>query len=257
MTGRSSVPNDDPYYLSSLNKALDVLESFTTNDAEQSLAELSARLGLSKPSLHRILHNLTARDYVRRDEQTRRYRLGLRAWEVGIVAISALPWRTQIRSSLEDVVAITNEQATAWVYNEGTVVCIERVADESQRVQSRTRVGQNEPAHSLAAGRALLAFQAPSEVAAVVERFGLPKDFSDILQETRSKGYAVSRGERWKEIHAVAAPVLDANGNAVCAVSVSGPATRLTAQLLREHAVTVTSATKELSAQLGYVRDPR
>jgi IclR family transcriptional regulator, KDG regulon repressor len=244
--------------LSSLNRALDVLETFTAEVPEWSLGRLSEHLGTAKPTLHRILGNLKARGYVRQDPDTRRYRLGLRAWEVGVVAMGGFDLQRAAKPLLQDLTETTGEQATLWVYDNGDAVCVER-AEASQRVRSHTRIGTREPAYLLATGRCLLAYVDEPELDRVclfvdgtAGRLTSPEALRRTLATVRERRFDVSRGDRWPDVYAVGSPVWDYTGDVVAAMGVSGPATRFddgTVPFLSEQ---VRGASEALSRKLGH-----
>jgi DNA-binding IclR family transcriptional regulator len=72
------------------------------------------------------------------------------------------------------------------------------------------------------------------------------------LDRTRTRGYAVSIGERSPWAAAVAAPVRDRSGQTIAAVSVLGPSHRLTAKVLKELGGHVVKVAREISSALGY-----
>lgn len=246
--------------MSSLNRALDVLEAFSLEQPEWDLGRLSRHLDQAKPTLHRTLENLKLRGYVHQDPESRRYRLGVRAWEVGAVAMGAFDLQRAARPLLEDLAKTTGEQPTLWLYDNGDAVCVER-AEASQRVRSHTRIGTREPAHLLASGRCLLGYVDEDELERVlrtVEDAGGPltvRRLRQILAEIPERGFDVSRGDRWPDVYAVGAPIRDYTGGAVSAMSVSGPATRFDDDVIAQLGEQVREATSLLSQQLGYRGD--
>ncbi|MGH3343189.1 MAG: IclR family transcriptional regulator [Carbonactinosporaceae bacterium] len=243
--------------LTSLNKALDVLEAFSADRPEWSLSELGAHLGLASPGLYRILRNLEARGYVRQDAGSRRYRLGLKSWEVAAVALDGFALQHAARPWLHALTESTGEQATLWIYDKGEVVCIDR-AEGSQRVRSYTRIGTREPAHLLSTGRCLLAFQDEREVArvlgALTDGVGevVPEGLATRLALIRERGYEVSPGDRWPDVYAVGAPVLDYSGAAVAAIAISGPSSRFDATAVAGFAHDLVETANAASRQLGH-----
>lgn len=249
---------DSVVRLTSLNKALDALESFTVDRPEWSLAELSAHLRLTRPSLHRILRNLEARGYLRQDPVTRRYQLGLKTWDLATVALDGFGLQRTARPWLHALAETTGEQATLWIYDLGDAVCVDRV-EGPQRVRSYTRIGTREPAHLLAAGRSLLAFQSETEVARVVAALGedaelrtvVPEGLPARLQAIRDRGHDVSQGDRWADVYAVGAPVRDYSGLAVAAIGVSGPSSRFDEAAVLSIGRRLIEAARTVSGQLG------
>lgn len=242
--------------LSSVNRALDVLEAFSSTAPERGLSELSRLLGASKPTLHRLLRNLEARGYLRQDPSTRRYRLGLKAWEVGALAVRDLAPQERAQPCLARIATETGEQATLWVHDGDSCVCVGK-REGSYPLRTYTRLGVREPAHLMATGRCLLAFAAGADPVASLPLDGQAADaLRAQLEVVRRRGYDISRGDRWPDVYAVAAPVRDYTGAAVAALAVSGPRARLKGPRLRQLADLMLQVAGALSGELGGPGDP-
>jgi len=79
--GSTASPARERGVLRSVTNALSVLEAFSVERPEQGVTELAHALGLGKSTVHRLLASLAARGYVRRNPETERYSLGLKAFD--------------------------------------------------------------------------------------------------------------------------------------------------------------------------------
>jgi DNA-binding IclR family transcriptional regulator len=123
-------------------------------------------------------------------------------------------------------------------------------------------MGLTAPLHVGAPGKALMAFLARDEREHVLATLTLEpltsETITDLealraeLDRTRTRGYAVSIGERSPWAAAVAAPIRDRSGQTIVAVSVLGPSHRLTAKVLKELGAQVIKVAREISTALGY-----
>jgi len=77
------------YRVQVLDRALDILDCFTFSNREMTLAEIVRKTGLNKTTTKRILSNLTRRKYLQQDQKTKKYRLGLRLFELGGIVFSS------------------------------------------------------------------------------------------------------------------------------------------------------------------------
>lgn len=242
--------------LHTLNRALDVLEAFEPGDSGLSLALLSDRSGITKPTLRRLLQNLVGRGYVEQDPQTRLYRLGLRCWDLGTIAVHGLGLAV-VAPLLRQLAHETREQVTLWVYDGGRAVCVQR-AESSQRVSTQTRLGTREPAHLMAAGRCLLAGVDMVAVHRDLTQFRIPRAELDDLDEELARlrldeaAVSVSAGNRWPDVYAVAAPVRGHLGQVIASLSVSGPKTRLDDDTVLRISEQVRRAAARASEALGF-----
>ena len=245
----------------SLDRALDLLEALARTD-ELGVSEVAAQTGLVPSTAHRLLSTLVARGYAAQNPATGRYLMGYKLLELSSGLQDRLGrLRATARAHLEAIQRETGETTNLVVLEGRNVVYVDTVAG-SQSVRLFTEVGRAIPAHTSGSGKALLAWRAPADVAALFDGVPLapitPRTLTTLeaLEEDfvriRRRGYATDNEEHELGVACVATPVLDHTGQAVAAISVSGPTPRILhadtadiAGLLREHA-------EEVSAALGY-----
>jgi IclR family transcriptional regulator, KDG regulon repressor len=233
--------------LSSVNRALDVLEAFTEENPRWGLSSLSRELDIGKPTLHRLLKSLQERGYVRQDPTTKQYLLGLRTLQIGRAALAETPTEAA-HPHLRELSRLTGEQTTLWVLEGSDAVCVAKVAGR-HALRAHTDLGAREPAHLLAAGRCLLAFRPIEEVRAIVgdSAEALASRFAAI----RDHGFDLSRGERWPEISAAAAPVRDHHGEVVASAALSAPTSHFSAEALERAAEGIVGTADAIAVDLG------
>ncbi|GAB4404144.1 MAG: IclR family transcriptional regulator [Anaerolineales bacterium] len=242
-------------------KALDVLLCFSHSEPELSLTEISARLGIHKSTMHRLLGTLEAKRFVQRDPETGRYRLGTRILELAFLVMEHNDLQQRARPHLYRLVEQCQETVDLSVLD-GTHVVYLEVVESPHRVKLAARPGQRLPVHSTASGKAFLAFVPPHELdrllpeeltryteSTLATREALLKD----LEATRERGFAVSSQEYEAGINAVAAPVLDMRGYPIAAVAVAGPAFRLTPERILEIAPAVRATAEAIARDVGAI----
>jgi DNA-binding IclR family transcriptional regulator len=245
----------------SLERALDLLEALAGAE-DLGVSEIAAKTGLVPSTAHRLLGTLVARGYASQSATTGRYLLGYKMLELTSGVQDRLGrLRTAARPHLEAIQAETGETTNLVVLEGRDVVYIESVSG-TRSVRLHTEVGRSIPAHTSGAGKAILAWRAPEDVAALLGAAplarptrhtittldGLHEEFARI----RRRGFATDNEEHEEGVACVGTPVFDHRGLAIAALSVSGPTSRIlnadTADLgalLREHAESV-------STRLGY-----
>ncbi len=243
-----------------LDRLVAVLECFTPERSAWSLAELSRELRISKSTLHRFLTALEAHGILRRDPRDRRWRLGYRLLIWGSLAGEGLDLRHLARPVLEDLVARTGETAILTAYDDGEVVCIEKV-ETDRPVRMTLHVGTRRPPHAGASSKVLMAYLPEEEIQTVIRERGLPRlcvntitDPDILLEELariRRQGYAESHEETDLGAWGVATPVFDGDGRVVAAVGVAGPRSRYTPERASEFARRCREAARRLSLLLG------
>jgi IclR family KDG regulon transcriptional repressor len=247
-------------HLNSLNTSLDVLELLAESSEPRTLGEVAAKLGLGKATIHGVLSNLEARRYVERVSGRGGYRLGQRVWELGVVAGEFIELKNVAHQHLLALTEASGESSQLSEYSDGDVIYLDRV-ESPNPVRATIHIGRRAPAHAVATGKALLAFQPEAEIERVCAGPLLaytpntktdPSALRAELADVRARGFALNPGEYRGEIVGVAAPVRDHTDAVVAAVSISGPAYRFSIETATALAVTVQDAAAEISRKLGY-----
>lgn len=223
----------DPVLNSVLGRAMTLLTAFRSGEAEMTLAELSRRTGIPKPTAHRLLAELATWNIVERTPSG--LRLGMGLFELGQLAPRQRGLREAAAPFLADLLEATHETVHLAVLDGLDVVYIQKlVARRGPRLPSQ--VGGRMPAYCTGVGKALLAF-APPELLAEVFAEGLlrrtprtivaPGLLEQELRRIRATGVAEEHEESTVGIACVAAPVLARGRRAVAAISITGWANRL------------------------------
>lgn len=211
-----------------------------------SVRELSAEVGLPKGTTHRLLSSLAYFGYVQQDSKTRHYSLGFKLVELGNCLLNQLDFRTQARTFLIDLAERTKETVHLVVLDQNEVLYVDKVESNQNPSGLRmvSRVGLRTPAHSCAVGKVLLAHLSEQELNQFIKGKGLPEvtentivdpfQLKDHLKLVRTQGYAVDDEENEKGIRCVAAPIRNEIDMVVAAISISGPAIRITRKRIQE-----------------------
>jgi DNA-binding IclR family transcriptional regulator len=248
------------YRIQAIERAVAILNAFSTDRPELGVTELADQLGLHKSTVHRFLVNLETGGLVERNPRTARYRLGLRLFELGGLVLQQLSLWDEALPFLEGLVRDTGETGHLAVLDGGEAIYIEKVeARRALRIPSA--VGRGYPAHATNLGKVLLAHLPPEQVRVIVEERGLaaytPHTITDLahlegeLVRIRSRGYAVDNEEYDEGLRCIGAPIQDHTGQVVAALGIGGPVTRVTPGRVTELAELVMGAAKGLSRRLG------
>lgn len=245
----------------SLRRALTLLHAIGGPDAEPAglgLGELAAAAEVDKSTVLRLLAPLREFDLIETDEAGR-YRLGVGLLRLGQAYLDRLDLRSVALPVLRELTATTGETAHLVLYQHPNVVYIEKVEADSA-VQMRSRIGKVEPAASTGVGRAYLS-HAPAAVIDAILAAGLTKRTPSTIVSTRKwraeldaareRGYAIDDCENETEVRCVGAPILDHRGQPAAALSVAGPAWRLTRARAEQLGPLVAKAARSVSSRLG------
>jgi len=249
------------YIIQSVAHALDVLEEFRDETEELGVTELSKKLKLHKNNVFRILATLQSRNYIEQNRANDNYRLGVKCLELGQTFIHQRGLLKQARPILQELAETTGETSYISILRGNEVVYLDAV-ETSSTVRVISRVGLHMPLHATAAGKALVSHDSDDELRKLFSG-ELPRftkatriDVDDFIKEValvRERGYAIDLEEFEEGLRCIGAPVRDYTRKVIGAVSVSGPAHRLT----DEKIATVIGpelerAGKALSARIGF-----
>ncbi|MGR0219966.1 IclR family transcriptional regulator [Agromyces sp. ZXT2-6] len=221
-----------------------------------SLTEIASRARLPLSTAHRLVAEWVEwGGLVRGDDG--RYRVGMRLWRLGVRQPTALRLRRIAMPYLEDLLESTGEHVHLAVREGIGAVYLERLSGKGA-VAAISDVGSRLPLHATGVGLVLLA-HAPSEVfdevVASQPRKFLPNTLTEErelrrrLAEIRSFGLSTSVEALTSGAFSVAAPVRDASGEVVAAVSIVAHADRVGEP---QFALGVRMAARGISSALGY-----
>ncbi len=254
--------DDRSYSVRAVERVCRILDLLQSSPSGITLGQVVATTELPKTSAFRYLWTLEQHRYVERDPQSGTYRLGV--WIVGmrfqqfdVLTQRSQAWIDRLRDELGETVNLG--------VLEGNHITYLHVSESSRSVRLAARVGDREPIHSTALGKALAAKLPEERVRSILAQEGMPRrtdhtivDVDDYLYElrrVRRLGVAVDNGEN--EIDGRCAAVAIEGIPVEAALSVSAPAARfppaqveVVAQRLREVADGISGELRSLMAGL-------
>lgn len=244
-----------------LQRALDVLEAVGTSEPHGlSAAELARRLSLNRVTVHRILQSFCVRGYVRQEGPGKPYRLGLRLLELGEEIVANLDVASVARPFLQELVDHTKETAHLAVLDNAEAVYVAKV-ESRHAMRLVSHIGSRVPLYCSALGKALLATCNDTDLDWLVSQQSFdprtPRTIADPealrreVARIRRQGFAIDLAENERGVHCIGAAVLGRRGEGVAAVSVSGPAERITRRSIDDYAALVMKAARAMGAELG------
>ncbi len=231
--------------LSSTLKTLAVCDVVAASPRPVRLADVVKATGDARGVVYQRLRTLVAAGLV---EQTAdgAFRLALRFQFYAVRALEQANLGERSAELLQGVVAESGETATISVLDGYHAVIINRV-ESTQVLRADLRVGARMALGGSASGAVLVAFGTPEMRDRLRDQgIALPDDAA--LAEVRARGFAVFAPTDPQFVAAVAAPVLDAAGQCIAALAISGPTTRFDHGRCGPIAI---AAARRLSAQYG------
>jgi len=222
--------------------------------------ELAAGIGVHRSTAFRLLGALEEHELVEQTQERGKYRLGIGILRLANAVLGRLDIAQQGRDVCRRFAAEVGETVNIAVLRAHFAVNVEQARGPSA-VGAHNWVGELTPLHATSSGKVLLAAVASPARQVLLESGGLApftdRTVTSIAHLERQltaidhDGYAVSIEEFEDGLNAVAAPIRDSTGEVVAALSVSGPAYRLTSQHARQIAPDVVSAANAVSRRMG------
>lgn len=243
-----------------VDHAIDVLVMLGETGGSVSIGRIAQKIGLSKASVYHLLTTLESRQFVVRDAESARYRLGWSLYELGSKVAYAADVGRVARYYLDRLAVETGESVLLGILDHDAVLYLDR-GDAPRGFHMVAGAGRRSPLHATASGKALLALSGDSGLvsrilAGPLQRFTEatitdPDRLLDELNTIRQRKYATCWQEHEVGLCSIAVPVRDYTGSVVATLAVAGPAPRLNANRtgclssLRE-------AARSVEARLGH-----
>ncbi|MEM8789407.1 MAG: IclR family transcriptional regulator [Pseudomonadota bacterium] len=222
--------------LKSLDTALGVLALMARYPAPQALSDIARDAGMTPSKAYRYLASFVQAGLVKQEGRSGRYGIGPEALRLGVAAIAQHDFVSDAAEGLADLVADTGMTAllSVWANEGGTVVRWERGATPTD---TATGLGTTLPLLNSATGHAFLAWAPAAIVKATAEkqmrqlaknpaaRAAAPTtkaELTKLIEDVRARGYASAVGNFIPGLVAVAAPILDWQGEAQAVVTLVG-----------------------------------
>lgn len=240
-------------------KAFAILDILASDEDGASLKEVSNHLGTSKSTAHRYLTTLEKLSVVERDEKAH-FRLGLKLIELAGAFLSEHDLRNVSEPFLNELVARTQETVHLAVPSVNEVVYIAKV-DSPHSIRMFSRIGARMPMYCTSLGKAILAYY-PSDRVEEIIREGMPartpytitspQALHLELERVRTQGFATDDQENEMGVRCIGAPIFDHTNKVIGAISVSGPADRVSKERCLELGPLVREVALEVSRRMGY-----
>jgi DNA-binding IclR family transcriptional regulator len=228
----------------SVARALNILLEVAHSEKPKSFVDFQKELRLPKATLHKLLYTLERLNFLRRDDDTNKYSMGLAALEIAAGGgVRPGDLRSALDPVLRRLVEEWNETCHLGVLDGSEEIILDRLDPPRQVVRLATKVGRRHPAYCSAGGLASLAARnddetylasLPEELPAVTKHTMRSRvDLRARIREVREKGYALDLEEAYPGVRCVGVAV-SVPGWPIVAISFSLPLQRASIERLRE-----------------------
>ena len=242
-------------------KALDVLECVSeAAGSPLTAAEIAKRCGMSRPTTYRLLTTLQSRGYIANNEHE--YTLGSKILSLSGTLLASFNLHAMSYPFLRELSRMSGETTYISILDGTEILYINKV-ESTQAVHSNCTIGSRNHLYCSSMGKAILAFLPSGERDTILEQISPLKAFTpntiterdallNELDRVRGQGYAIDDIEGEDNVRCVGAPILDHVGRPFAAMSLSGPAFRLSVEDLHKLSSLVVDVTQRISRQMGY-----
>lgn len=244
--------------MSTVDKAISLLELFSAEEPEIGLSELARRAEFDKATTRRLLVSLADHGLVEQDAITRNYRLGAGLSRLARLREAHFPFLQVALPVVRELALHTSETVHLAEFSRGGLATI-HVEESSKANRVSVAVGQLLPLHATASGIAFLAFSRPEFVnqclgkslkAFTAHTLTSRSQVLDAIKTAAQRGYSHG-GQGFDEgVSSVAAAILAPDGFAIGTISIASPLARVSAAITRQHGEAAVAAARSITSRL-------
>lgn len=246
--------------IKTLDKAIAVLNALNKHKS-LGVTEIGQMLEEDKSTIYRILATLEKYELVTKNQSTKKYKLGLGLLKLCANISSDSDFTKIARPFLKELKQNTSESSHTCVLTKNdTAIFLDNINQDAV-LSINTQIGTEQPLHCAAVAKSIIAFLPKERLNAIVDKIELtPYTMRTItsktsllehLEKVRAQGYSVDDEEIYTGVRCVAAPIINANGDVIASIGVSGPATRIQLANLEFYVDSVKTAAEKISQQLS------
>ena len=245
------------FFISSLAKGMNILELLSDNEG-LSVTQVAKIMNINRASSHRFLATLRELGYADKDDNLR-YSLTSKVIELGTKVLNRFEIRKIAHPFLQEVASKFNETINLGFFNGKEVLTIDKI-DSTEILRMDAGIGGREPAYCTSLGKAILAYLPDNKLEEYLKVIELKpytpntvtskEKLKEELMHTQENGYAIDDEELSVGLRCVGAPLFDHSGQALYAISISGPSIRFGRKRLQEMQKELKQICQSLSEKL-------
>lgn len=228
----------------SIDRTFAIIELLAEHPTGLRLSDIVQETELHKSTAHRLLSALVFHDYVTQNDDSKKYKLTLKLYEIGSSTVDSMDILDVSRNYLEQLRDESQEAVHLVVRENSDIVYIYKAESQQSGIHMVSHVGMRRPMYCTAVGKAILATLNPSEVKYIWDNSEIlpitPHTIVDYqklleeLQQIRMRGYAMDNEENELGVRCIATSVPDYSGHSRAAFSVSAPLVRMSDDRVKE-----------------------
>jgi Transcriptional regulator len=257
----ANVMSSQPTQIKSLQKAIRILDILKDAADGMSLAEICSRIKLSKSTVHGLISTMRDENFIEQSPTDGKYKLGVRLFELGNAVARNWDVRKVALYHMKKLLADFGETVHLVKLDQNEVLYIDKL-EGIKALRIVSEIGTRLPLYCTGVGKAMMAYLPEYEIERFMRKITFvkftPNTITNLealkreLESVRKRGYAEDNQEIMEGLTCIAAPIFDHAGNAIYAISVSGPTYRFDHEMREKAIHMVKEAAMNISVHIGY-----
>jgi IclR family transcriptional regulator, KDG regulon repressor len=250
------------FYNRSLERALQILNAFNMERTELSLGQISDVLALSKATVLRLCSTLVQFGFMRQDQTSKKYSLGLRVFELGSIVFASFSLTRVASRHLTELEARLGRTVFLGILEDGELLYVDKRDGATDGISFTSKIGRRRPPYWGMLGPVLMAHLPEAEVEHLLSLHPLvatarksltsEEEFRALLKEVRDQGYIIEDEMAFEGIAGIAGPIRDFTGNVIAAVGVGFISSSVGQTEMKKILKDVIATALSISQELGY-----
>lgn len=247
--------------IKSIHKAVQILKLFSLDRPLLGITEISRVLNMKKTTVQGLVRTLLEEGFLQVDKETRKYRLGLNIYELGIILAGSLEINRKASMPAYELAKRSGQLVHLAIPDKDSCIITMDAYPRSKPFLSRS-FSHRSPLYCTALGKAILAFSEQDEIEAYLTKTELirytpntivrKKQLLKDLDDTRRRGFSVNREEHLLNRAAIGAPIFERGGQLSGAISLVGDAAYIIGEKIDLFATQVMTTAMEISRNMGF-----
>ncbi len=251
----------DKKRIQSIERIAEILDYLVDKPKGARLTTISKDLMLNKSTAFGLISTLEQLNYLEQDQETGKYVLGLKLFELGQASYARLdlvsvakPHITRLSEKYEETVHVAVLSGTEVVY-------LDKV-ESSRSMRVSSQIGGRQPVYCTALGKALAAYLSDKEIQELAQNTEFirytsttitsPDQLVDELKRIKEQGYSIDNEESELGLYCVSAPVFNGEMKVIAAISIAGTVRRIKEEGGQKLINDIVETASIISANMGY-----
>lgn len=243
--------------IQTIDRAINIIEYISKNQNCR-LIDMCNYFNLNKSTLHGILSTLEYHGFINKDSKNATYKLGAKLFELGKIYEENLSIKKVAKPYIVKLAQKFSETVHIAVLNESRVLYVDK-EESVHSLRMASKVGTTDPILTTAIGKAIISTLPENKLNILLDSIELDEEEKKVVDLERikkeleiigEKGYALDLEELEAGLNCIAVPIRNGIGEAIAAISISIPSSRLTKEKLNTMKDELLKVSREISDEL-------